>query len=110
MKSEFIEIVSSTGEILSAERHEQLIPVGEIVHSPPRFQDFCRSCPRFGKNLARPPHSPAFPDFLGKARTARVICFRVPLATSGSTNLDQQRAGLRQTGRLLSVELKRHRE
>lgn len=105
MKSNLIELINSTGETMRAERFEQLVPVAAIAHAQ-RFQDYCKTCPHYGKNLACPPSTPYFTDYVGKARTARVICYKVHLAAPQTTTADEQRAEIRKAGQFLAEELK----
>jgi len=104
LNSDFTEFVNAAGETLHAERHERFVPVAQIEHSP-RFQDFCKTCPRYGKNLACPPNTPDFASYAGDAGAARIICFRIPLADPDKTTADQQRTDIRQAGKLLADEL-----
>lgn len=107
MKSEFFEFTNSAGETVRCERHERLIPVAEIEHSP-RFQELCRSCPNYGKNLACPPTTPYFTSYIGQAKTARVICYRLLLTSPDIISAEQQQKDTRQAMELLCKELGRY--
>lgn len=104
LKFESVEIVTGTGDSVRAERHEQLLPVSKIEHAQ-RFQDYCRTCPHYAKNLACPPNTPYFTSYVGKARTAHVICLRIPLAGSQSAP-EQQKSVIREVSKYLGEELR----
>ncbi len=89
---------------MRAERFEQMIPVADIAHSR-RFQELCKPCPHYGKNLACPPQSPYFPSYVADARSARVICFRIPLS-SRETTVDEQKTIAREAAKALADELR----
>ena len=102
VKRDFIEI-SGAGATLQAERFEQIISVADIEHSQ-RFQDYCKSCPHYGKNLACPPSTPYFADYAGKSSSARVICYRISL-TGAEPGVESQKTAHREAGQLLAREL-----
>ncbi|MBI2849908.1 MAG: DUF2284 domain-containing protein [Chloroflexi bacterium] len=104
MKSQPFEFINSLVEILRAERYERFLPVAEIEHSR-RFQEMCRTCPRYGKNLSCPPNTPDFIEYVGESSLARIICFQIYLANPQTTTVEQQLADVRQAGKLLAEEL-----
>ncbi len=77
VKTELIEYNTPAGHSLFYERYEVLIAVAEFSYSRSN-REFCRDCDMHGRNLACPPYSPIFTDFIGQAREALVICIRVP--------------------------------
>jgi predicted metal-binding protein len=103
-KIEFFEFTNSRGASIRAERHERLISVADIEHSP-RFQELCRSCPNYGKNLACPPTTPYFTSYVGQARSARIICFRIPVTDQANMTPEQQKEDTRQAMDWLCREL-----
>ncbi len=100
-----MDIITSAGETLHAERHEQLIPVAQIEHAQ-RFQDYCRACPHYDKNFSCPPNTPDFTSYVGQARTARVICLRIPLSSAEAANVELQMKIVRDAGKSLGEELR----
>lgn len=104
MGGDYIEFVNAAGETLRAERYERFVPVNKIEHSP-RFQEYCKTCPNYSKNLACPPSTPDFISYVGETGAARVICFRIPLTSQSKTNRELQRADIRQGGKFLLAEL-----
>lgn len=64
------------GDIFCYERYEAVIPVGGIERETSKIG--CQACHKYGKNLACPPHSPYFDEYVGDASQAMVICIRMP--------------------------------
>lgn len=76
IKTSIIEHTGPEGITTLIERFERIVPVEELKYSRENVIG-CEPCHRYGKNLACPPYSPEFPDYIGDARNARVICYRV---------------------------------
>lgn len=77
VRAEFLEYTGPSGSTLFYERYKRVIAVSEFSYSPAN-KDFCRDCDMFGRNLACPPDSPFFPDYIADAAESLVICIRVP--------------------------------
>lgn len=75
---EIRETSDSKGRELLYERHESIIPVTRIDHKSTN-KIACEACHKFGQNLACPPYSPNFENYLEGMCFARVICIRMPM-------------------------------
>lgn len=78
MKVEVLEYVDDSGTALYYERFETFITGSGFDHDK-IYKMACEICEKYGKNLACPPHSPTFFEYLGEVKTAKVICLRLPL-------------------------------
>lgn len=79
MKSDVIEHTDSNGFSYLIERFERLVPVDALEYRKEN-KIACEACPRYARgNLACPPYSPYFPDYIGESDRARVMCYRVHL-------------------------------
>jgi len=93
------------GEVLRYERYETDLSVEGFVYSE-EVLAACAACPRHGRNLACPPHSPTFQDAVAGARSARVICVRLPLGPIGTgTPEERYREGFGAARGVLVAEL-----
>ncbi|MDT8316750.1 MAG: DUF2284 domain-containing protein [bacterium] len=96
--------------IESMERHEKLLPIADFDVSL-KYKDNCLACPNYGKNLSCPPFSPAFSEYLRKAKEAKVICLRLPLETLHHLPAEERaRAGYENLSSLLISELQEQRK
>jgi predicted metal-binding protein len=77
LKREELELVDDSGNRIAYERYTNSVPLADFVYGL-QYKDLCGACPEHGKRLSCPPHSPFFPDYIGKAREALVICVRFP--------------------------------
>ncbi len=77
LKIDVLEHVDDAGMAYYIEKFERLFPVNKIDHDD-SYKMSCEACKKYGNNLACPPYSPSFPDYVGNAKTARVICLRLP--------------------------------
>ena len=77
VEAEFLEYTGTSGNTFFYERYKRIIAVSEFSYSPAN-KDFCRDCDMHGRNLACPPYSPFFPDYIADAAESLVICIRVP--------------------------------
>jgi len=110
VRADVIEYVGKGGEIIVFERFEASLEVVEFDQDA-RYKQHCETCPRFGRNLACPPFSPAFAEYVGNVSTATVICLRIPLEYFEEPDPDQRyRAGHRMAQDLLTQDLLKYRE
>ena len=106
---EVLEHADDFGAILFYEKHERVVEVNAIVHGE-RYKESCHLCPRFGKNLACPPHSPTFAEYLQGMKKAKVLCIRVPQEYFTHLPFEERsRACFRRARRLLSELLLEYR-
>jgi predicted metal-binding protein len=71
------EYKDNTGRTLYFEHYEKLIPVTSFEYSD-KNKIACEACNKYGKNLACPPYSPGFREFIGAQKNAKVISIRMP--------------------------------
>jgi predicted metal-binding protein len=110
VRADVLEYIDKNGEVIVYERFEAALAVGEFDQDP-KYKQHCETCPRFGRNLACPPFSPAFAGYVGEVRTATVICLRIPLEYFDEPDPDKRyRAGHRMAQELLTQELMRYRQ
>jgi len=76
IRSDVIEHTDGDGFSYLIERFERIVPAGDIEYSKTNKLS-CEACDKHGKNLACPPYSPNFPDYIGQPGKARIICYRV---------------------------------
>ncbi|MGO8944160.1 MAG: DUF2284 domain-containing protein [Syntrophobacteraceae bacterium] len=70
------------------------------------YKTACESCQKYGKNLACPPFSPTFEDYLGEFEKARIICIRLPQEYFNHIAPEERyRVCFRKARKLLSDEL-----
>lgn len=106
---EVLEHLDESGNSIYLERYERFLPPGEFDHGV--YKHNCEACRSYGKNLACPPYSPIFSQYIGDAKTARVICLRIPLEYFDQIITEEKyRAGFRTVRRLLTDELLGYRE
>jgi len=77
MQVEIREYVDDLGATIYYERYETRLSLPDFDHGK-KYKALCEACPRHGKNLACPPYSPAFLDYVGEVKTGRVLCLRFP--------------------------------
>lgn len=77
LRKEALELADGTGILY--ERYTNSINISDFEYGL-EYKDLCAACPEHGKRLSCPPHSPSFPEHVGGARRARVICVRFPRA------------------------------
>ncbi len=77
LKIEILEYVDDTGATYYIEKFEGFLPVSEIEHAD-SYKMSCEACEKHNKNLACPPYSPSFLEYIGNSDTARVFCLRMP--------------------------------
>lgn len=71
------EYIKSSGETLWYERYKATIPIPAIDQDK-KYRVACEACHKFGKNLACPPYSPVFNEYIGTQTHAGIICIRMP--------------------------------
>lgn len=75
--SNVIEYIDAGGSLYLIERFERLVSVDKLEYRREN-KISCEACPRYAKgNLACPPYSPYFPDYIKGSDRALVICYRV---------------------------------
>lgn len=105
IKVEVMELSDDFGETIIYERYETEIAVSAFDHGD-RFKIGCEACGRYGKNLACPPFSPSFRDYVDVNRAARVICIRIPQGQFANAIPEEQyRACFRKAKEILTSEL-----
>jgi len=111
LKSDVIEHLDADGYSYMIERFERSVPVGELVHRREN-KIACEACPRYARgNLACPPYSPYFPDYIGEANRAIVICYRVHMEhVREKSGEPKNRTAHMLIRKLLLEELYRYRE
>ncbi len=77
LKIDVLVHVDDAGISYYIEKFERLYPVNKIDHDD-SYKMSCEACDKYGSNLACPPYSPSFLEYVGNAKTARVICLRLP--------------------------------
>ena len=98
-----------SGRTITYERYCTTMPLAAFEYGD-RFKALCEGCPRQGKNLSCPPHSPRLTDHIGGAGEAVVVCIRLPQEHfSQLPPQDRYHACFRQASRLLVAELLRYR-
>lgn len=78
MKVEVLKYIDDSGTALYYERFETFLTGSGFDHDK-LYKMACEVFEKYGKNLACPPHSPTFLEYLGEVKTAKVICLRLPL-------------------------------
>ncbi len=77
MQVEVVDCTDESGAIIFYEIYRNTIVIADFEHGN-AIKSACEVCPKHGKNFACPPYSPAFPEYLPGAKTAEVICIRLP--------------------------------
>jgi predicted metal-binding protein len=105
-----LECADERGAAVSYERYEAELLLSEFEHSK-KHKLACKPCERYGKNLACPPFSPTFQEYLGKYRRATVICIRLPQGYfKNAVPEDRDKICFRKGRELLSRELLQFRQ
>lgn len=96
--------------VILVERFRSLLPISDIEYFA-EINPGCEACHKRGTNLACPPYSPLFHDYIGKASEARIICYRMPLdQISSEITTDRHRTAHKILRKLLVEELLGHRK
>jgi predicted metal-binding protein len=102
--AEVIEHRNDEGKTYVVERFERMIYSSCFDFQRERLG--CEACHKVGLNLACPPYSPLFPDYIGQRTKAKVICYRIPLEQFYESTPDEQyHAAFREVRGLLVDEL-----
>jgi predicted metal-binding protein len=105
IKAEVIKYSDEWGVLLYVERLENKLKVSDMEFSQ-RNKKNCEACKRYGANLACPPYSPYFPEYIKDNVKARVICYRTPLEQFRSVIIEEcYHAAFKKVSCLLSMEL-----
>ena len=105
VKAQVIKYSDELSVSLYVERLESKFKVSDIEFSQ-RNKKNCEACKRYGVNLACPPYSPYFPEYIKDSVTPRVICYRTPLEQFKSVIIeDSYHAAFKKVSSLLSEEL-----
>lgn len=109
-RAEVVEDVSDSGSTIYYERYESLVPVADFDFGE-KYKLACEGCPRYGKNLSCPPHSPTFDHYINGARIAKVLCLRLPTVYFDHLIAEERyRSCFRRARSVLVRELLKHRE
>lgn len=106
MKKETLEHIDESGARIAYERYSTEMKVSDLVYAL-EYKKLCEACPEHGKRLSCPPYSPFFPDYLGPAQRATVVCVRFPgdYFAHLSSQKDYLTRFFRKAGSLLIAEL-----
>lgn len=77
MKKEILQLTDDSGAALRYEKYVAETDVSGFEYGL-QYKALCETCPEHGKRFSCPPHSPFFPEYVGEARKAIVICVRFP--------------------------------
>ena len=77
IKIDVLEYVDESGATYYIEKFERVFPLSEMDYAD-SYKMSCEACEKFGKNLACPPFSQSLSTYAGNAKTAYVICLRLP--------------------------------
>lgn len=106
---EVAEYLDAAGRRMVYERYSCSMAISAFEHSD-KFKLLCSGCPKHGRNLSCPPHSPSFPAHVQVATEARVVCVRLPQDYFDDLPpKDRYHACFRQASRLLLTVLDDYR-
>lgn len=77
MKKETLQLTDDSGTAVRYEKYVAETDVSSFEYGL-HYKTLCETCPEHGKRFSCPPHSPFFPEYVGKAQKAIVICVRFP--------------------------------
>lgn len=77
VKKEIRELIDDSGVPIRYERYSVEADVTDFEYGL-RYKGLCEACPEYGKRFSCPPRSPFFPEYIGEARKAVVVCVRFP--------------------------------
>jgi predicted metal-binding protein len=107
---ELVEYTDSSGRRITYERYSRRMTLSAFEHGD-RFKLLCEGCPKHGKNLSCPPHSPSFLAHVKSDKEAQVVCIRLPQEYFNELPPQERyHACFRQASRLLLVALKECQE
>ena len=106
---EVLQYLDDTGRSVAYERFSRRLAVSAFVYGD-RFKTLCAGCPKQGKNLSCPPYSPSFSAHIKGARSAQIICVRLPQEYfSDLPPGDRYHACFREASRVLLLALRDYR-
>jgi len=107
---EICECVGDMGSTIFYERYETHVSLSGFDHGE-KYKAFCEACPRYGNNLACPPYSPGFLQYVGEEKWGKVICVRFPTEQFNQLIPEERyRSCFRKARRLLVDELLQYRQ
>ncbi len=110
IKTEVLEYTDDSGAEYFIEHFETTLQISEIDSSK-KYKIGCEPCKKYGKNLACPPYSPTLLEYIKDCRTAKVICYRIPLEQFPEIITEERYdAAFRKVRGLLMDELLRYRK
>lgn len=105
-----LEYADETGIRLYYERYEAELPPSVFEHDR-KYKIACEACKRYGTNLACPPFSPVFHDYIGEFHAAKTICIRIPQEYFSHLAPEDRYIACFRTGKkLLEEELRQFRK
>jgi predicted metal-binding protein len=109
IKAEVFEHTDRGGSKYYVERLENTVRVSEIDCD--EYKVGCHACKKYGMNLACPPYSPYFPEYVKGMKSAKVICFRIPLEQFSQISTEERyRTAFKIVRELLTAELLHYRK
>jgi predicted metal-binding protein len=110
IKTEVLEYTDANGAEYYIEHFETTIQVSKIDYSE-QYKIACEPCKKYGKNLACPPYSPTLLEYIIDCRTAKIICYRIPLEQFSEIITEERYdTAFRKVRGLLTDELLRYRK
>lgn len=110
IQTEVLKHTDANGAEYYIEHFETSLKVSEIDASE-KYKVACEPCNKYGKNLACPPYSPALFDYIKDCKTAKVICYRIPLEQFPEIITEERyHVAFRKVRGLLTDELLRYRK
>jgi predicted metal-binding protein len=110
MKTELVQYKKYPDRTCYYERYETSMAMSDFEYGE-EFKRYCEECNNYTKNLSCPPYSPFFPEYIGEAKEARVICLRTPLAYYNQPTIEERcDACFLEMKSLLGDELLHYRE
>lgn len=110
IKTEVLKNTDANGAEYYIEHFETTIQVSEIDSSE-KYKVACEPCKKYGKNLACPPYSPTFEEYIKGSKKTKIICYRIPIEQFPEIiTEDRYHNAFRKVRGLLTDELLRHRK
>ncbi len=81
LRREVLELVDDSDTRIPYERYSKGVDVSDFEYGL-QYKGLCAACPEHEKRFSCPPYSPSFPEHIGKAQRAWVVCVRFPGNTS----------------------------
>lgn len=77
LRREVLELVDDSDTRIPYERYSKGVDVSDFEYGL-QYKGLCAACPEHEKRFSCPPYSPSFPEHIGKAQRAWVVCVRFP--------------------------------